>query len=82
MSKALSMESATARLVLHLLKALSQIRLSSYLQLNEQTCNHTGNQKKDHTVFIEVVNKPIIYKIFNNFTNNRKKTKRAVLFSP
>ena len=36
-------------------------------------------RKKD--TFLEVVNKTIIYKFFQDFTNHRKKTNRAVVFS-
>ena len=36
-------------------------------------------RKKD--TFLEVVNKAIIYKFLQDFTNHRKKTNRAVVFS-
>ena len=43
-----------------------QIHLLEDLQLIEKTCNHNGNQKKGHIFWL--VNKPIIYKFFKEFT--------------
>ena len=43
MSKALDISTATSRIAIGLLNALSED-----LQLIEMTYNHTGNQKKDH----------------------------------
>ena len=64
----------------------SEIQLPEDLHLIEKTIQEI---LKDYTetileirkmpTFHEVINKPIIYKFFIDFTNNRKKTKRAVV---
>ena len=43
-------------------------------------CSRKAIRKK--ATFFYVINKPIIYKFFKDFTNNRTKTKRAVDLSP
>ena len=48
------------------------------LQSIKKTWKHTGNQKK--VIFLHVINKPIIYKFFKDFTDHRKKTNRVVAF--
>ena len=55
------------------------MQLSQDLQLIEKTENHTGIRKK--ATFLWVINIPIIHKFFKDFTNHRKKTNRAVVFS-
>ena len=43
-------------------------------------CSRKAIRKK--ATFFQVINKPIIYKFFKDFTSNRTKTKRAVDLSP
>ena len=38
-------------------------------------------ESRKEATFLEVINKPFIYKFFKDFTNHRKKTNRAVVFS-
>ena len=38
-------------------------------------------ESKKKTTFLKVINNPIIYRYFKDFTNHRKKTNRVVLFS-
>ena len=56
-------------------------KLSKDLQLIKRTDqeNHTGSEKKGHISLGD--HKPIIYKFVKDFTNQRKKTKGAEVFS-
>ena len=47
--------------------------------MTEKSWNHTRNQKK--ATFLQVINEPIICTFFKNFTNHRRKTSRALVFS-
>ena len=37
-------------------------------------------EMRPKTIFLEVINKPIVYAFFKDFTNHRKKTSKAVHF--
>ena len=61
--------------------------LRSYIQYNcQKVCSWSWRPeaileiRKEATI-LEVINKPIIYKFFKGFTNRRKETNRAVVFS-
>ena len=52
----------------------------------EKTCSWSRRPKtmleiRKKTTFLEVINNSIIYKLFKDFTNHRKKTNRVVVFS-
>ena len=81
MSKALDISNAKARAAPDLLKALvilsdATIRRSA---VDEEDLNHTGNQKKGY--FSLGDERVVIYRFFKDFSNHRKKTNRAVVFS-
>ena len=52
----------------------------------QKICNWSRRPKtileiRKKTTFLKVISNPIIYKFFQDFTNHRKKTNRAVVFS-
>ena len=53
--------------------------MSEDLQLIEKTQNNTSNQNK--VTLLLVINNPIIYNFFKEFTNYRKKNNRAVFLA-
>ena len=80
MSKALDISNAKARAAPDLLKALvilsdTTIRRSA---VDQEDLNHTGNQKKG---YFSLGDQKVIYRFFKDFSNHRKKTNRAVVFS-
>ena len=80
MSKALDISNAKAGAAPDLLKALvilsdTTIRRSA---VDQEDLNHTGNQKKG---YFSLGDQQVIYRFFKDFSNHRKKTNRAVVFS-
>ena len=80
--KSLITSSATAQVAPDLLKALAilsdrAVRRSAVDQ--EDLKPFSKSEKK--ASFLKVINKPIIYKFFQNFTNHRQKTNRTLLLS-
>ena len=66
------MSSATAQAALDLLKALAI--------LSNTIARRSAVDREDlKATFLLVINNPIIYKFFKDFTNHRKKTNRAVV---
>ena len=52
----------------------------------QKICNWSRRSKiileiRKKAIFLEVINNPIIYRFFKDFTNHEKKTNRAVVFS-
>ena len=78
MSKALDISNAKARDLLKALVILSDttIRRSA---VDQEDLNHTENQKKGY--FSLGDQQVVIYRFFKDFSNHRKKTNRAVVFS-
>ena len=50
------------------------MQLSEDVQLNEKTWNHDGDLKK--AIFLNMINKLIIYKFLKRFFNQKKKDRR------
>ena len=82
LSKALDILSARAWVTLNLFKAL-EIPSDTAVKRSEvdrEDLKPYWKSEKSATL-LYVINKSIIYKLFKDFTNHRKKTNRAVVFS-
>ena len=83
LSKALDISRVTTRVAQDLLKALailSDIRYCNKIQGWPRRPKTIPKIRKK-AIFLQVINSSIIYKFFKDFTNHRKKTNRAVVFS-
>ena len=83
LSKALDILSVIGHVAPDLLKALAILSDTSVRRSTVDREDHktiTRNQKKKAT-FLQVINKPVIYKFFKDFANHRKKNNRVVIFS-
>ena len=84
LSKVLHTSSATVRVVPDISPVKSP---SNSIRHNRQKiCSWSRRLKtaleiRKKTTFLSEINNPIIYKLFKDFTNHRKKTNRAVVFS-
>ena len=75
------MSSATARVAPYLFKDLD---ILSDTTVRKSEVDREGLKpcwKSDKRRHFYVINNPIIFKFFEDFTNHRKKTNRAVVFS-
>ena len=81
LSNALYISSATARVAPDLLKALailSDKTVRKFVIDRENLRRYWKSEKK--ATFFWVINNPIIYKFFKDFTNHRKKTNKGGSF--
>ena len=77
----LDISSATARVAPHLLKALAILSDTTVRRSavdREDLKPYWKSEKRPHSLGD---NNPSIYNFFKDFTNNKKKTNRAVVFS-
>ena len=83
MSKALDMSSATARVAPDLLKPLEILSNTTVRRstVDQEDLKKTILEIRKKAIVLYMINNPIIYKFFKDFTNYRKKTNRAVVFS-
>ena len=81
MSKALDIPNAAARVALDLLKALAILSDTTVRRSAVDGEDLKPSEIGKKATFLLVTNNPIIYKFFKDFTNHRKKTNMAVIFS-
>ena len=79
--KALYISNATSRISPHPLKNPTNSIRHNCQKICSRLRSETILEIKKGTTFLEVINKPIIYKFSKDFTNQRKKTNWAVILS-
>ena len=79
--KALYISNATSRISPHPLKNPTNSIRQNCQKICSRLRSETILEIKKGTTFLEVINKPIIYKFSKDFTNQRKKTNWAVILS-